>query len=261
MANPHAATPQEMFDLVSGRRTDEPDWFQFGEVTLNPADIVQVLESRVSDDRRVLFEQVLAERTEQAVVVIEGMVDMGNVGAVMRSADGFGIQTVHTVDTAGTYKRSKRTTQGTDKWIDRIRWEDPSSCVSALHNDGFSVIATDLAPGSRPIAEMDLSGRVAIVFGNELDGISDEMRGLVDERMVIPMSGFAESFNISVAAALTLAEVRRQRVEVHGRSGDLDADRKDVIRAVWHLKSVRESRLIVERALADGSVGGSPSPG
>lgn len=252
MANPHAATPQEMFDLVSGRRTDEPDWFQFGDVTLAPDDIVDVLSPRVSEERRALFERVLEERTEQAVVVIEGMVDMGNVGAVMRSADGFGFQTVHTIDTAGTYKRSKRTTQGTDKWIDRIRWEDSVSCVGALRADGFTVIATDLAPGSRPITELDLSGQVAIVFGNELDGISNEMRGLVDERMVIPMSGFAESFNISVAAALTLAEVRRQRIEAHGRSGDLDADRRDVIRAVWHLKSVRESRLIIERAIADG---------
>ena len=254
MPSPHAATPQEMFDLVSGRRTDDPGWFVFGDSVLTPADIIEILGPRVSTDRKALFERVLGARTENVVAVIEGMVDLGNVGAVMRSADGFGIQTVHTIDTAGAYKRSKRTTQGADKWIDRIRWDDPDACVDQLHREGFRVLATDLAVGARPLDRIDLSERVALVFGNELDGISDRMREIADERVVIPMSGFAESFNISVAAAVAFAEVRRQRIAALGRSGDLPAERRDTIRAVWHMKSVREARLLIERALADGYV-------
>ena len=66
------------------------------------------------------------------------------------------------------------------------------------------------------------------------------------------MSGFADSFNVSVAASLVLHEVRRQRINAWGHSGDMEAERSDRIKAVWYLKSVRESRLIVERAVADG---------
>ena len=111
MANPHAATPQEMFDLVNGKRTDDEGWFRFGDVALRPEEITSFLADRVSDERRELFERVLDERTENVAVVVEGMVDLGNVGAVIRSADGFGVQTVHTIDTAGTYKRSRRTSK------------------------------------------------------------------------------------------------------------------------------------------------------
>ena len=252
MPGGHAATPEEMGELIVGTPTTDPSWFLYGDVVLTPPDIVAILESRVSDGRRELFERVLDERTDNVAVVIEGMVDLGNVGAVMRSADGFGMQKLHAIDTAGAYKRSRRTSQGADKWLDRYGWTDPEACLAALSTDGYAVIATDLEEGAAPIDEVDLTGRIAVVFGNELTGISETTRRLAAHRMVIPMSGFSESFNISVAAALTLHEVRRRRIERYGATGDLSPARRDEIRAVWYLKSVRESRLVVERALADG---------
>ncbi|MDJ0791176.1 MAG: RNA methyltransferase [Acidimicrobiia bacterium] len=252
MSSDKVASPHEMFELVTGRRSDDPSWFRFDEVELSPADIETLLGPLLTDERRSQFDRVLAERTDNATVVVEGMVDLGNVGAVMRSADGFGIQSVHAVDTADAYKRSRRTSQGADKWLDRWRWPSPGECVDHLHSQGYRVIATDLQAGAIPVDELDLTGRIAVVFGNELDGISEAMRSLADERMVIPMAGFAESFNISVAAAVTLHEVHRQRVARYGRNGDLEDTQRRRIRAVWYMKSVRESSRIVRRALADG---------
>jgi tRNA (guanosine-2'-O-)-methyltransferase len=252
MASDKVATPHEMFELVTGRRTDDPSWFEFDGVTLTPGDVEAILGPHLTDERRSQFERVLDERTDSLTVVVEGMVDLGNVGAVMRSADGFGVNTVHAIDTAEAYKRSRRTSQGADKWLDRWRWTSPDSCVGHLRSLGHRIVVTDLAPGARPLDEVDLSGRVAIVFGNELEGISDRMRSLADERMVIPMAGFAESFNISVAAAVTLHEAHRQRVARHGKNGDLPPERRSSVRAVWYMKSVREADRVIRRALADG---------
>lgn len=246
------ATPEEMAELVSGVPSTDPSWFLFDDVELGPADIVAILGPYLTPERAGLIERVLDQRTESVAVVVEGMVDLGNVGAVMRSADGFGIHQIHAIDTAGAYKRSRRTSQGADKWLDRYRWENVEECVEHLRRSGFAIIAADPAPGAVTMADVDLTASTAMVFGNELEGITEEMRSLADQRVSIPMSGFAASFNISVAAALVLHEVQRQRIVRFGSNGDLTPDRRGEIRAVWYLKSVRAARLVVERAIADG---------
>lgn len=252
MPSPRAATPDEMFELVSGRRTDDAYWFSYGDVTLSPRDIIALLSDCVSVDRQTQLRRVVDERTRNLAVVVEGMVDLGNVGAVMRSADGFGVQTVHAIDTADAYKRSRRTSRGAEKWIDRHRWKSATQCLEMLTSEGFAVLAADPGGAAAPIANVDLTRPTALVFGNELDGISEEVRAGSDGLVSIAMSGFAESFNIAVAAAVALYEARRQRIAVFGRNGDLSPEDRERVLAVWYAKSVRESRLIVERALAEG---------
>ena len=252
MTSARAATPEEAAELVVGTPTDDPWWFTYGDTVLTPADLIEILAPRLTANRVERLERVLAERTDQLAVVIEGMVDLGNVGAVMRSADGFGMQQFHTIDTAGAYKRSRRTSQGTDKWLDRRRWESAATCLGHLSAAGYRILAADPDPAGEPIDRCDLTGRTALVFGNELAGITDEVRSLSDGLVRIPMVGFAESFNISVAAAIALYEAHRQRTERWGTNGDMDPGRLDQVRAVWYAKSVRESRKVIERALDDG---------
>jgi tRNA (guanosine-2'-O-)-methyltransferase len=249
MAHPNAATPEEMRSLVAARRSDDPTWFEYGDEVLEPARIVEILRNYLTDRRRDEMEAVLDGRTLDVAVVVEGMVDLGNVSAIMRSAEGFGFQAFHAIDTSKAFKRSRRTTRGADKWLDRYRWEDSESCLSSLSADGFRIVLADATPDAVPLAHSDLTGKVALVFGNERDGISATTRDRVDESVRIPMSGFVESLNVSVAASIVLHEAHRQRSEGNCiAEGLLPADR-DRIRAVWYLKSVRESEAIVQREL------------
>jgi len=242
---------EEMFELVHGRRTDDPTWFQFRDRQVSPQDVVRLLGPRISESRRSTIDEVLRQRTDNVAVVVEGMVDLGNVSAVMRSADGFGVQSFHAIDTADVYKRSRRTTRGTDKWLDRYRWDDPEACFAHLRETGYSIVITEPDNGT-PLYETDLTHKIALVFGNELEGVSDVAHRFSDVTTTIPMLGFGESFNISVAASVVLSEVVRQRTERFGTSGDLDEQMMMKIRAVWYMKSVREARLILERAIDDG---------
>ena len=237
MTDRKTATAAEMRDLVAATRTDDPYWFEFDDQVLTPASLI---------------ERVLDVRTESGAVVVEGMVDLGNIAAVMRTADGFGIQRVHAVDTADKYKRSKRTTQGADKWVDRYRWETTDECFDHLAADGYRIVVADVGEGTTPINDADFTDRVALVFGNELEGLSDTARRRADERVTIPMGGFTESFNISVAAAVLLYEVWRQRMDAFGAMGDLSPAVRDRIRAVWLAKSVPNVRALVEHKLNNG---------
>jgi tRNA (guanosine-2'-O-)-methyltransferase len=243
---------EEMFELVHGRRTDDPEWFRFADAVIAPDAIVSILAPQISASRKDTVKRVLANRTDNLTVVVEGMIDLGNVSAVMRTADGFGVQSVHAIDTADVYKRSRRTTRGTDKWIDRYRWEDAESCFGYLRSADYRIVVADIADGAVPIGDADLTQRSAFVFGNELEGVSEVARSMANMAVTIPMAVFADSFNISVADALTLFEAQRQRTRRFGRNGDLSDSDMARIRAVWYMKSVRESRLHIERALASG---------
>jgi tRNA (guanosine-2'-O-)-methyltransferase len=241
--------------LAPGRGTSrDPSWFRFGERTLTPAEAIELLQPYVTAERVQRIDEVLAERTRSLAVVVEGVVDTGNIAAVMRTADGFGVQEFHAIDTAGTYKHSRRTAQGSQKWLDRRRWRATRPCVEYLRAAGYRIVAAHLDEAAVPIEQIDFSVPTALVFGNELTGLSDEMLEAADASTVIPIAGFVQSFNLSVAAAVALYRARTDRLERLGHHGDLDDEDLLRTRAVFVMKSVRHHRQIIERLLAGDSV-------
>ncbi len=252
MPNDRALAAAEMRRLTAARRTSlDPEWFTFGGRVLTPDEVVARMGPYLTNERRQRIESVLAARTMSLALVVEGMVDTGNIAAVMRTAEAFGIQGFHTIDSARAYKHSRRTSQGAEKWIDRWRWLSPAECVVHLRERGHRIVAAHVDDAAVSIDEVDFSLPTALVFGNELAGLSDEMLALADATAMVPIDGFVQSFNISVAAALCLAQARRDRVARLGRHGDLDPADRDRLRAVWYLKSVPHARQVVERLLAD----------
>jgi tRNA (guanosine-2'-O-)-methyltransferase len=120
----------------------------------------------------------------------------------MRSFEAFGFLRMHLIDAPGArFKAANRVTKGAEKWLDVRPHPTPRSAVEELRRDGYQIWATDLDT-DRSISDIDWSKPTAIVLGNEKDGVSPEMKSLVDGRFRIPMLGFSQSFNISVAGAL-----------------------------------------------------------
>ncbi|MCP3975896.1 MAG: RNA methyltransferase [bacterium] len=252
MASDPVVARREMFGLLRrGRMTSfDPSWFTYSGQTLGPDRVVEMLRPHISDERVQRIDDVLANRTYNLAVVVDGMVDTGNVSAVMRSADSFGVQAFHAVDRARSYKHSKRTAQGARKWVDRWVWREPADALQALRESGHRIVVADLDPAAAPIATVDFSLSTALVFGNELAGVSDEFREAADQVVAIEMSGFAQSLNISVAAAICLYEARRDRVARLGKHGDLTDEDKARLKAVFAVRSVQHARKIIERRLA-----------
>ncbi|MFQ5572439.1 MAG: TrmH family RNA methyltransferase, partial [Rhodothermales bacterium] len=178
------------------------------------------------------------------------------VSAVMRTAEALGFQAFHVItheeqEDGVRYKSSERVTQGAEKWLDVWQWPTPEACVSRLKTQGYRVVATHLDARARPIDEIDFTQKTALVFGNERDGISPELLALADASCIVPMAGFTQSFNISVAAALCLYHARRDRLARRGCHGDLTEAQREALRALFYLKSVRQARAIMARALEE----------
>jgi tRNA (guanosine-2'-O-)-methyltransferase len=250
MPNDPAAARREMGRLFSATTSFDDRWFVHGGVRFSPAEVIAVLEPYLTAARRARIEAALRQRTYNLAVVLEGMVDTGNVAAVMRSCDGFGVQPFHAIDTAGSYKHSKRTSQGAEKWLDVWRWRAPGACIDHLRSAGYRVVAAHVGGGATPLRDVDFAPRTALVFGNELDGLTDGIVERADETAVIPISGFVQSFNVSVAVALFLQRARSERTRLLGRHGDLSPSYVERLRAVWSIKSVRHAKKLLARAAA-----------
>lgn len=206
--------------------------------------VIDALHPMISPRRAQRIEEVIAQRTYGITVVLESLYDMANSAAVMRTCDGFGIQRVNLVVTSASYKCDRKVSIGAHKWLDVHRYDDATSCARALKADGYTLLTTHLDE-SRGIDEIDFSGRVALVFGTEKDGVSDEMLALSDGNFKIPMAGFAQSFKVSVAAAVALYHAVCDRRRRTGATGDLTPQQRSLLRERFYRRTVRRSDLLV----------------
>ena len=229
------------------------DRFVFGGRRFSPREVVEKLTPFLTPERVERIDDVLRGRTRTVVPVVEGLVNMGNVSAVMRSAEALGFQDFHVITGGESFKDSKRTSQGAEKWLDVFQWPTPADCAAYLKSEGCRIVATHLSEESIPIDDVDFTVPTAVVFGNERDGISNEMLDLADEKVIVPMVGFVQSFNISVAAAVTLYHAYRDRLARQGHHGDLSDDERAELRAVYYLRSVRRASEILEKAIQERS--------
>lgn len=230
---------------------EDEDHFVFGGRRFSVVEIARILRPLITEERVARIEEVLARRTRTVVPVIEGLVNMGNVSAVMRSADALGYQDFHVITGGESFKDSQRTSQGAEKWLDVYGWTSPAECAAYLKNDGYRILTTHLSTEARPIDAFDFTEKTALVFGNERDGVSEEMLSRSDETIILPIEGFVQSYNISVAAAIALYHAYRDRLTRQGWHGDLTSKEIDELRAHFYLRSVRRADHILAKAAED----------
>jgi tRNA (guanosine-2'-O-)-methyltransferase len=227
----------------------------------------------VRPERLDKIKAVLRRRTRNVRFLFENPANPSNVWACLRTIDSFGIQHVDVVLQSQLYrgkaalsqKRGMRTALGSARWLTLRNHPSTSDAVRCVKQQGFRVLASDVNPGARDIRGIDWAaedGRpVCVVMGNEERGISDEMRELADETFYLPMTGFAESFNLSVATAVTLAYLSaastgRSRGAAQGpiRPGDLDEREFDCLVLKGMLNSVANKRIIQAYLKREGIV-------
>lgn len=159
------------------------------------------------------LENVLNKRQVTLGVVLENVHDPHNISAVMRTCDAVGIQDMFILNTyIPPYKKwGFKSSSSASKWMSIHSFEDREKCMAVLKNKYENILAACLIPGAASLYDLDLSKSMALVFGNEKDGVSEEMKALVNGFFKIPQVGIIESLNISVACAVTLYEAFRQR--------------------------------------------------
>jgi tRNA (guanosine-2'-O-)-methyltransferase len=204
--------------------------------------VIEALLPFITDERKARIEAVISGRTRRVIPVLERLSDPHNTAAVLRSADAFGAQEVHVIETAERFVASTRVAKGSERWLDLVCHSDTEVCVDALHARGYRVYVAAMDGDVEP-AGLAALGRVAIVFGNEHAGVSEVMRARADGAYRISMCGFVESLNVSVAAAITL------HAALAGAGGDLEVADREQLRARFMFQSIDHAEQIVHEQL------------
>ncbi len=170
----------------------------------------------MTPEREARIREVVACRQPNLTVVLENVHDPHNIGAVLRSCDSVGIQEIFVLYTEpqldqDTLTIGQNSSSGATKWIDIHYYRDAESCFAHVKKQYDLVYATHLGKESKSLYELDLSRSVALVFGNEKDGVSNSSFQYIDGNFAIPQVGMVKSLNISVACAVSLYEAYRQR--------------------------------------------------
>jgi tRNA (guanosine-2'-O-)-methyltransferase len=203
-------------------------------------------------ERRARIDAVVAQRTRTLTVVMEAFCDPQNVNAVLRTCEAFGVLTLHAIEgPMKGFDRNKKISQNADKWLEVTRWKSTRECLERLRADGFAIYVTHLGEGSRPLGELSFAGKVALVFGSESRGVSDEALALADATYAIPMRGFSQSFNVSVAAAISIAKAVERREVERGRHGDLPDDEAQALRERYYVLAVKQRARVAKAEAAE----------
>ena len=155
-------------------------------------------------------------RQNNLTVILENVHDPHNIGAVLRTCDSVGIKEIFVLYTdprlqTSQLKINKRTSSGARRWVDVHLFSDPEACFSRVRDQYKYIFSTHLSEDAKSLYELDLSDSVALLFGNERDGLTDISLSYSDGNFIIPQMGLVQSLNISVACAVCLYEAFRQR--------------------------------------------------
>lgn len=198
-----------------------------GSTSFDAGSIAAELDAFITDARRARLKSVFASRLDCVTVVMDAPHDPHNGAAVLRSCDAFGVQRLHVVERLEPFLSANTVSRGSERWVEARTYDTARAAIEALAESGHELVAThpegDLTPD-----DLCTIPRLALVLGNERDGIHDELTRACNRTVRIPMRGFAESLNVSVTAAILLEHATR------GREGDL---------------SERERLLLYARAL------------
>lgn len=213
------------------------------------------LETIVSERRQKLFKEVLGNRTKHFTVAIEDIYQAHNASAVVRTCDIFGIQDVHVIESKYRFKATNQVAKGAQKWMDFTYYNDYESnntldSIKKLKEDGYQIVATSPHNESCLLPDFDVTKKSVFFFGVEKEGLSEDVLENADVSLKIPMVGFTESLNISVAAAIILNDVTA-RLRATNVDWKLEKGFQEEKYLEWLEKSIKSIAKIKERYLLE----------
>jgi len=211
------------------------------------AALIEQLLSYVTDNKREKMHAVLENRTRYVTVVLEDLFQPHNASAALRTCDIFGVQDVHVVEARYAFKAVPTIAMGATKWLNVQSYPSITDSITALKNCGYCIVATTPHTDSYTLPELPLDQKIALVFGSEQTGLSEEALASADMFVKIPMYGFVESFNVSVSVALCLYDVIN-RLHNSSYAWQLSEEEKQDIMLEW-IRRVSKTATLIEKEI------------
>ena len=212
----------------------------------DPKRLIRRLSGFITERRMEQFEKVLEFRTRYITVVLEDIYQSQNASAVLRSCECFGIHDVHIIENKNEYRINPDVVMGATKWLNLSRYTEKEfntpEAIAELKSRGYRIVATTTREGFTPLEKFDLDkGKFALFFGTELTGLTDSLKEQADEYLRVPIYGFTESYNISVAAAIIL-HYFTMKLHSSGLNWKLSDQERSEVMLRWLHNSIKHLR-------------------
>jgi len=216
--------------------------------------LIEHLGSFVTDHKKNMMDQVLAERTDHLALVLEDIYQPHNASACLRTCECLGVQNIHIIEGRNRYEVNPDVVMGSVKWLTLHRYREPgrdntAACISRLRELGYRVVATSPRADGYTPEDLPLDRPAAILFGTEEMGLSTGALAEADLSLRIPMYGFTESLNISVSVAVVFSHLMR-RLRASGVPWRLSEKHREELRLAWYRKVISRSADIEKAFLA-----------
>lgn len=215
-------------------------------------ELLEFLYKYKTDNKVEAFEKVINYRTRHLTVVLEDIYQSHNASAVVRTCDIYGVQDLHIIENVNKYTINPKVVMGSAKWVDMHRHNkrggNTVETLQELKKQGYRIVATSPHSQGYSIHDLPLDQKIALCFGTELTGLSDEALALADDYVTIPMYGFTESFNISVSAAICLSHLTK-RLHDSEVEWQLNEEQKLDLLIDWTVKCLNKGDVVKKEFL------------
>lgn len=213
------------------------------------AQTFEYLKQFLTEERLAKIEHFSPESSDFVLPVLEDVYQFRNAAAIVRSVEACGFHKVVALQEENNFEPNLRVTKGADTWVEVEKLPRNIASLQEIKNRGYKIVAVSLENNAKMLPEYEVTEPMALVFGTEMEGVSQEILDFADETLAIPMYGFTRSFNVSVAASICMYELK-QKLMKSGIDYKLSEEKRLKMKIRWAVNSIRSGEEILNHYLA-----------
>ncbi len=212
------------------------------------AQTFEYLKQFLTEERLAKIEHFSPESSDFVLPVLEDVYQFRNAAAIVRSVEACGFHKVVALQEENNFEPNLRVTKGADTWVEVEKLPRNIASLQEIKNRGYKIVAVSLENNAKMLPEYEVTEPMALVFGTEMEGVSQEILDFADETLAIPMYGFTRSFNVSVAASICMYELK-QKLMKSGIDYKLSEEKRLKMKIRWAVNSIRSGEEILNHYL------------
>jgi tRNA (guanosine-2'-O-)-methyltransferase len=212
-------------------------------------DIIAKLTDVINEDRIALLNEVLDQRTRYLTVVLDDIYRPQNASAIIRTSECLGVQNIHSIQERNKHKINRDVVKGAAKWTELDRYSNNAGrkeCIDTLKQQDYKIVAMSLSEDCISLEELPVDEKLALCFGCEETGLSKDIEDKADYKVQIPITGFTQSYNVSVSAGISFYYLIN-KIKNTNQNWQLDQEEKEKLLIKWLSKSTPTGEALLKK--------------
>lgn len=214
--------------------------------------ILEKLQPFLTEERWQKIHHFSKKSSDFVLPVLEDVYQHRNAAAIVRSVESCGFHKVMAMEKRNKFHPNLTVTKGADTWVEVERISPDISAIEKIKKEGYKIVAVSPDKNATLLPDFQISEPIALIFGTEWEGVSSEILDIADETLAIPMYGFTQSFNVSVAAAICMYEFKQKLIN-SDLNYFLNEEKRIKLMIRWAIKSIRSGEEIYQKILKDNN--------